>query len=172
MLTSSYSGLKSNAVMIGSELKVPVGARKVIVIDEVCDSGKTYGAIREKLLNDGAQSIELMVLVDKIQPRIFDWDPKYVGFTASKDAFLVGFGLDYNGFMRNTSTIRVVDFATLPTDEEKALISQKDSLNEQLRACIKESSIGRDSFFVQKPIIANEEDYSQQPNPTVLTQHS
>lgn len=160
MLTSSYTGLQSTAVKIGSELKVPVGARHVIIIDEVCDSGETYGALRTKFLNDGALTVELMALIDKIQPRSVDCNPKYKGFTVSKDAFLIGLGLDYHGFIRNMPSVRIVDPATLPTDEEKKRIGQKKSLNEQLRVCIKESNVTtRDSFFSIKPTMVNEEQY-------------
>lgn len=137
MQVSSYNGTSSGTVSVGSKPKILLGGRTVIVLDEVCDTGKTYKAVRDMFLEDGAKSVELMVLVDKIQKRLDHCDPKYSGFIVDHKAFIIGMGLDYNEFIRNTSSVRTADLNTLPTDQERAIISTKNQLNEQLRAIIK-----------------------------------
>lgn len=137
MQVSSYSGMTSGTLSIQSSSKIPVGARHVIVVDDVCDTGKTYEALRAHLLKSGASSVKLMALVDKVQERASEEaNPTYSGFRISKDAFIVGMGMDFDGLLRNLSEIGVVDPATLPTEEEKRLLGTKHELNIRLQLCV------------------------------------
>jgi hypoxanthine phosphoribosyltransferase len=137
MQVSSYSGMTSGALSIQSSSKIPVGARHVIVVDDVCDTGKTYEALRAQLLKSGASSVKLMALVDKVQARASaEANPTYSGFRISKDAFIVGMGMDFDGLLRNLSEIGVVDPTTLPTEEEKCVLAKKAELNIRLQVCI------------------------------------
>ena len=132
---SSYVGTTSGKLSITSSLKIPVGGKHIIVVDDVCDSGKTYGALRKLLFGLGAQSVDLMALVDKTQPRDQnDYNPGFTGFTVHKDAFIAGWGMDYEGLLRNFDNfIGAVDPATLPSKDEKELLQQKKPLNLQLQ---------------------------------------
>jgi hypoxanthine phosphoribosyltransferase len=133
MQASSYGDeLTSGELKIGCMPKVPLGGRTVFIVDDVCETGKTYLKIRELLKGFGAQSISLIVLVDKVQKRADDYKPEYVGFAVSPDAFLVGMGLDYSGSLRNTEEIRGVDLTSLPIGEEQDLLNSEKTLNEQL----------------------------------------
>ena len=135
---SSYDGTESGVLSITSTLKMPVGGRDVIVVDDVCDTGKTYNALRLLLLHKlGANSVRLMALIDKKQPRDnLEANPTYSGFTVSKDAFVAGWGMDYDGLLRNYfKDIGAVDPSTLPSAEEKVLLKSKKPLNIQLQAC-------------------------------------
>jgi hypoxanthine phosphoribosyltransferase len=135
---SSYIGTKSGKLSIHSALKIDVGGKDIIVVDDVCDTGKTYDALRLKLLALGALSIKLMVLVDKQQKRLNDEShPSFVGFTVSSDAFVAGWGMDYEGLLRNyVQNIGGVDPSTLPNPDEAKLLHSKKSLNHQLQDCI------------------------------------
>lgn len=155
---SSYHGTTSGHLTIKSPPKIAVGGRDVIVIDDVCDTGKTYYALRRLLMEQGANDVKLMVLVDKTQPRdsVLS-NPAYVGVTISKDAFIAGMGMDYDGLLRNVPGVWAVDKTTLPTEEERLRLDLKDELNTALKACIAAEeqptlSPGRESFF-SKPML-------------------
>ena len=131
----SYSGTQSTgSVEINSHSKILLGGRDVIVVDDICDTGKTYNELKKLLLANGARSVELMALVDKIQPResAGNVSPKYAGFTISPKAFIAGFGMDFDELLRNSEGINIVDLSTLPTDEEQVLLDKEAQLNEDL----------------------------------------
>ncbi|CAM2969276.1 hypoxanthine phosphoribosyltransferase [Legionella steigerwaltii] len=133
MQASSYEHkMTSGELKIGSMPKIPLGGRTVFVLDDVCDTGKTYLKIRDLLESLGAKKVSLIVLVDKVQKRINGYMPEYVGFEVPAYAFIVGMGLDYYGELRNEPEIRGVDLSSLPTPEEQELLDSEASLNEEL----------------------------------------
>ncbi len=137
MQASSYGHkMSSGALKIGSMPKIPIGGRTVFVVDDVCDTGNTYLKIRALLQGLGAKHVSLVVLVDKVQPRVKDYVPEYVGFEVPADAFIVGMGLDYLGELRNEPEIRGVDLSSLPSEEEQALLDLEAPLNEELAKLI------------------------------------
>ena len=130
---SSYQGTCSGELSIQAKSKILMAGRDVIVIDDVCDTGKTYHALKNLFMQQGARSVKLMVLVDKAQARAStDANPTYVGFTVSADDFIVGCGMDYEELLRNVPFIGGVDPTTLPTPEEKQWLAQEKDLNKQL----------------------------------------
>jgi hypoxanthine phosphoribosyltransferase len=70
-----------------------VSNREVIVLDDCLDSGKSYAFIRNSLLEKGAISVKLAVLVEKDKPRADDLTADYFGFKLP-DVWLVGMGMD------------------------------------------------------------------------------
>lgn len=136
---SSYHGIVSGELKLEDNLKVPVGGRNVVIVDDVCDTGKTAKKIIELMHSLGALSATLLVLVNKQQERAEKYavDPQFVGFTLSKDAFIAGWGMDYEELLRGYyDSISAIDPATLPQGEEKALLESKNSLNKELKTCI------------------------------------
>jgi len=124
-------------VKITNETKVPVARRTVVIVDEVYDTGKTCAGLRKMFERQGAARVLVMVLVDKLQSRPVYGHPDFAGFTIDPNAFIIGKGLDYAGLLRNEPWIHAVNLYTLPTAEEKAILSQKKELNEQFRLCLK-----------------------------------
>lgn len=155
MQTTSYSGLQSGEVKIGSKPKQSVAGRTIIVVDEVCDTGKTYKAVSDYLLELGASKVELLVLVDKKQDREEGCEPTYVGSVVSKDSFLLGLGLDYQGYLRNTNEIRVANLETLPNDEEKAIFKETKLLSQEIEA------LKANQKQAPKPSLFNIKDYKK-----------
>lgn len=144
MQTSSYQGTQSTGqVSLQSNLKIPVAGRNVYIIDEVVDTGKTYLALYQQLKKAGATEIRLVTLVDKYQDRYYKAHPWAAGFTLSKDAFIVGMGLDYNGLIRNLPFIGAVKPETLPTVDEQYLLQQKPYLTQELVQAIKEENASK-----------------------------
>lgn len=150
MQVSSYQGTTSTGkVTIKAEPKILLGGRTVILVDDVCDTGDTCKAIKTLFHSRGALNTQLLVLVDKLQPRAEGCNPDYAGFTLSKDDFIIGMGMDFDGGQRNLPDIRIVDPTSLPTTEENVLLDTKPLLNNQLQECIAdETEALKKEYFV------------------------
>jgi len=102
---SSYDGLKPSENLrktIG--LIESVKDKEVIIIEDIVDSGNTM----EYLINDLSylQPTSIKIASFFFKPDSFNKDFKidYIGFQIPPD-FVVGYGLDYNGFGRNLPDI-------------------------------------------------------------------
>jgi hypoxanthine phosphoribosyltransferase len=77
----------------------------VVVIDDILDSGQTLGLVRELIEAQGPASIRVCVLLRKpVSARKREVPVEYIGFEIP-DEFVVGYGLDYDGFYRNLPEI-------------------------------------------------------------------
>lgn len=78
--------------------------RHVVIIEDIIDSGRTISKILEEFESLGAQSVEVVSLLQK--PKSLDIENviKYVGFQL-EDKFVLGYGLDYDGLGRNLKDI-------------------------------------------------------------------
>jgi hypoxanthine phosphoribosyltransferase len=103
--TSSYSGTSSTG-----QLKTLIGHEEslfnqdIIIIEDIVDSGLTLEKTMEELRGLGAKSVEAISLLRKKEAREKNTDVKYVGFDLDSE-FVVGYGLDYDGFGRNYKDI-------------------------------------------------------------------
>ena len=84
-----------------------VRGRKVLVLDDILDHGETMHAIRNGLLELGAQSVHCAVLVEKILKNPKPIKPDFVGLRVP-DRFVFGCGMDAKGFWRNLPEIRAM----------------------------------------------------------------
>ncbi len=84
-----------------------VRGRAVLVLDDILDGGHTMRAIRDRILELGAESFHCAVLVEKIlkQPKPLAAD--FVGLRIP-DRFVFGCGMDAKGFWRNLPEIRAM----------------------------------------------------------------
>ena len=107
MKVSSYSGTESTGVVtVKGGLPAVVG-REVILIDDILDTGRTLANVRKMLVDAGAKSVTICVLLDKPEGRKVDITPAYVGGLVPNE-FVVGYGLDYNEHYRNLPYIGVL----------------------------------------------------------------
>lgn len=83
--------------------------RTVLVFDDIMDGGLTLAAILDYCQQFGAHQVYSAVMVNKIRKRELgvDFEPDFVGVT-TEDRFLVGFGLDYEEYLRNIPGIFAV----------------------------------------------------------------
>jgi hypoxanthine phosphoribosyltransferase len=88
----------------------PLEGRTVVVIEDILDSGLTLAAIIDFCKQKGAKEIFTAALIDKDHPRAKE-GVKTADFAGLKvaDKFLIGYGLDYKGFMRNLPGIYAVE---------------------------------------------------------------
>ena len=112
MSVSSYgSETKSSGVVkIIKDLDEPIKGKDVLVIEDIVDSGRTLSYLMEMLKDRGPASLKLCTLLDKPERRVVKGiKVDYCGFNIP-DAFVVGYGLDYNQRYRNLPYIGVVEF--------------------------------------------------------------
>ena len=108
MTASSYIGAttKSNETPLLGHLP-SVENKHVLLVDDILDSGKTITAIRSKLQEQKPNSLHSCVLLRKKVESAMRVPCEYVGFDIA-DEFVVGYGLDYDGYYRNFPDIGVI----------------------------------------------------------------
>jgi len=84
-----------------------VRGRAVLVLDDILDGGQTMAAIRDRVLELGAQSFHCAVLVEKILQKKKPIAADFVGLEIP-DRFVFGCGLDARGMWRNLPEIRAM----------------------------------------------------------------
>ncbi len=105
---ASYSGESSTGIiqqLIG--LKEDVKGRNVIIVDDIIESGLTLENIVNEVKTLNPASIKVATLLFKPQAYQRNLKIDYFGIEITND-FIVGFGLDYNGFGRNYEDIYTV----------------------------------------------------------------
>src|SRR5262245_41454120 len=85
--------------------------RDVLVVDDILDTGQTLGKLVAELGRRGADSVRVAVLLRKMGRQQVAMEPDYIGFPIP-DAFVVGYGLDYNDEYRHLPHIAVLPQAT------------------------------------------------------------
>ena len=107
MKVSSYKGTESTGT-IKIDGSIPdVKGRHVIIVDDILDTGRTLNAIKNVFTDNGALSVEVCVLLDKPEGRKVNVVPKYCGGKVP-NAFVVGYGLDYDEHYRNLPYIGIL----------------------------------------------------------------
>ena len=108
MAVSSYKGMTSTgAVSINKDLSEPIEGRHVILVEDILDSGVTLNYLKSYLQVRKPASITIATLMDKPSRRKADIYADYSCFEVP-DAFVVGYGLDYNQRYRNLPYIGVL----------------------------------------------------------------
>ena len=98
---SSYHGEQSSGkVQQVLGLNQNIKGRKVIIIEDIIDSGLTINFLRTDLLAQEPESISICSLLLKPKALKVKLDVHYTGFEV-ENHFLVGYGLDYDGLGRN-----------------------------------------------------------------------
>jgi hypoxanthine phosphoribosyltransferase len=106
---SSYRGATTTATtLVLNEAFAPdVAGRAVLLLDDILDTGQTLNALAQHLKDRGAHSVRTAVLLRKIGRQIVPIEPDYCGFVIP-DAFVVGYGLDFNDEYRHLPFVGVL----------------------------------------------------------------
>lgn len=105
MKVSSYEGTESSGKvrqLIG--LTEDVRNRNVVVIEDIVDTGLTMTDVLHQLQAMEPASLRLASLIFKPESFRGNYNVDYVGFRIPND-FIVGYGLDYDGYGRNLPEI-------------------------------------------------------------------
>jgi hypoxanthine phosphoribosyltransferase len=81
--------------------------RHVLIIEDIIDTGLTMTEILNDMQQLQPASMEVVTLLLKPSALQEDLDIKYIGFEI-ENKFVVGYGLDYNGFGRNLKDIYIL----------------------------------------------------------------
>ena len=109
MAVSSYgAGTQSSGVVrILKDLDTDLSGRKVLIVEDIIDSGLTLSWLLGNLRTRGAESVEICALFRKPEAAKIQVDVKYVGFDIPNE-FVVGYGLDFAEQYRNLRGIAVL----------------------------------------------------------------
>ncbi|MEQ8764510.1 MAG: hypoxanthine phosphoribosyltransferase [Planctomycetota bacterium] len=94
------STTSSGEVQVLRGLDFDFEGEDVLIVDDILDTGRTLRRIREEIERGKPSSIRSCVLLDKAARRVVDIQADYVAFEIP-DEFVVGYGLDFNGYYRN-----------------------------------------------------------------------
>ena len=110
MAISSYGSATktSGVVRILKDLDNDILGKDVIVVEDIVDTGVTLSYLTKILMQRGAKSLKIATLLDKpARRKIPDLKVDYMCFDIP-DAFVVGYGLDYDQVYRNLPDIGVL----------------------------------------------------------------
>jgi hypoxanthine phosphoribosyltransferase len=102
---ASYSGTTSTGkVMNMIGLDKDLFERHVIIVEDIVDTGNTLFSFLPTILHQNPASVAIATLLQKPEALQQVLDVKYVGFSIP-NKFVVGYGLDYDGYGRNLPEI-------------------------------------------------------------------
>ena len=110
MWISSYQGTNSTGGMVVKrDVTVDIKDRHVLILEDIYDTGNSLDFTYRHLLSKQPASLKICTLLDKPERRKpgITLKPDYVGFTVP-NAFVVGYGLDYNEQYRNLPYVGVL----------------------------------------------------------------
>jgi hypoxanthine phosphoribosyltransferase len=106
---SSYHGgtTSSGHVKVTLDLATTIENQHVILVEDIVDTGLTMNYLKTNLLSRNPASLTTVSLLEKPDALKVPCKLDYVGFKISND-FVVGYGLDYDGYYRNLPYIAQV----------------------------------------------------------------
>ena len=105
---SSYEGMDSTGKLKWHGALPDCKGKRVLVIDDVLDTGLTMKEVCEALYANGADSVVSTVAINKNGRRNVQFEADFCALHCD-DLFLVGYGLDFNGKYRNLPYIGYVE---------------------------------------------------------------
>lgn len=109
MSVSSYgSGTKSSgSVKIIKDLDINLEGYDILIVEDILDSGVTLSSLKEILLTRRPASVKICTFLDKPERRKANIVADYTGVQIP-DAFVVGYGLDYDEKYRNLPYVGIL----------------------------------------------------------------
>jgi len=109
MAVSSYgdSTRSSGIVKIDKDLSESIEGKEVLIVEDIIDSGLTLSYLVKILSDRKPAGIKICVLCNKPSNQQQFVKVDYCGFKL-EDEFVVGYGLDFKGYLRNLPYIGIV----------------------------------------------------------------
>lgn len=110
MWLSSYSGTNSTGnMLVRQDITADIKGRHVLILEDIYDTGNSLDFTVRHLLEKEPASLKICTLLDKPERRKpgITLKADYVGFTIP-NAFVVGYGLDYNEKYRNLPFVGIL----------------------------------------------------------------
>lgn len=104
----SYNGTQSSGeVKVTLDLSLPIEGQRVLLVEDIVDTGLTMNFLKSTLQLRNPKSITTVSLLHKPEALKVPCQMDYIGFEI-RNEFVVGYGLDYEGYYRNLPYIGVV----------------------------------------------------------------
>ena len=110
MWISSYEGTDSTgSITVKRDISTDIKGRHVLILEDIYDTGNSLSFVHEHLMAKEPASLKICTLLDKPSRRKpgVTLEADYVGFTIP-NAFVVGYGLDYNEYYRNLPYVGIL----------------------------------------------------------------
>lgn len=110
MVVSSYGGSNTTStglVKIIKDLDADLTGKDVLIVEDILDTGITLSNLVPMLKLRNPNSVKICAILDKPTRRKADIQADYKGFSVP-DAFVVGYGLDYDEKYRNLPYVGVL----------------------------------------------------------------
>ncbi|WP_421856632.1 hypoxanthine phosphoribosyltransferase [Oricola sp.] len=109
MLSTYGAGTEAGKVNVLRDVDSDVAGRDILLIDDILESGRTLTFARDLMMERGAKSVNIAVLLDKSVRRQADTPVQadFVGFECP-DHFVVGYGMDVGHAFRELPFVGVV----------------------------------------------------------------
>lgn len=109
-LSSYGSGFTSNSKVRAVDISLPdLNGKNVLVMEDIIDTGHTAQFLSNFIKsNFKVKSYKFISLLDKRCRREVDINPDLYGFEID-DKFVMGYGLDYDGYCRNYDYIGYIE---------------------------------------------------------------
>jgi hypoxanthine phosphoribosyltransferase len=110
MAVSSYGAatVSSGVVRILKDLDQEIEGRRVVVVEDIVDSGLTLNYLLDVLKRRNPRDVRVVALLKKQKSAAIDVQVDQIGFMIP-DEFVIGYGLDYAGQYRNLPYVAVLD---------------------------------------------------------------
>jgi hypoxanthine phosphoribosyltransferase len=111
MVVSSYmvgARQSSGQARISLDLRTDIYERNVLLIEDIVDSGYTIQAVLDVLGVRKPKSLNVCVLLDKVERREVEVPIHYRGFVIP-DKYVFGYGLDVDEYYRNLTFVGALD---------------------------------------------------------------
>ncbi len=107
-VSSYYGGTKSSGIVkIIKDLDVDIEGRDVLIVEDIVDSGLTLLNLKEMLMTRNPSSLRVCAAFDKPDRRKVEIAAEYTGMQIP-DAFIIGYGLDFDGLYRNLPDVCIL----------------------------------------------------------------
>lgn len=114
MAISHYVGSEGTGpVRITKDLDHAITGRHVLFVEDVVDTGLTLDYLLRTLRTRQPASLKVCVLFDRPYRRLIDFPLDYRGLELP-DRFVVGYGLDVNGYYRNLPFVGALNARLVP----------------------------------------------------------
>jgi hypoxanthine phosphoribosyltransferase len=102
---ASYKGTKSSGQVITAiGLDTDINNRHIVILEDIIDTGKTMNEFLPQLMNQQPASLTVAILLHKPEATQYKIPIDYCCFQIP-NKFVLGYGLDYDGYGRNIKEI-------------------------------------------------------------------
>jgi hypoxanthine phosphoribosyltransferase len=100
------SGVQKDSVSVIAD-GLAVKGRVVLIVDDICETGKTLEVLEKTLLDNGAREVRTAVLIRRLLNRP-TFVPCWVGFDYPGTEWFVGYGMDDGDRWRNLPSVYII----------------------------------------------------------------